>query len=129
MPLDPAAIVPAVLAARVALAVAAGLAWRRPAVARLVAFVGAAAASVMSGLAGAMVLRSGRPVTGTLAVHAPSGLSLAFIVDPLSAWFLIVLAALAVPIAVYSIGYASHGALDRRSAFLGAGFNVLVGAV
>ncbi len=36
---------------------------------------------------------------------------------------------LAVPIAVYSLGYLGHGALDRRSPFVAIGFSVLVGAV
>ena len=58
-----------------------------------------------------------------------SGLSLGYRVDGLSAWFLMVLAVLAVPVAVYSLAYAATPRLSKRSVFLGVMFNVLVGAV
>ena len=61
--------------------------------------------------------------------HAASGFRLGFAVDRLSAWFLLVLALLAIPIAIYSLGYVAHGALSRRSAFVGVCFSVLVGTV
>ncbi len=85
-----------------------------------------------SGLTGAlawMVLTTGRPARGGLLWHAASGFHLGFAVDRLSAWFLLVLALLAIPIALYSLGYVAHGALSRRSAFVGACFSVLVGTV
>jgi len=129
MPVDPAIVVPAAFVVRAAVVAITGLAWRRPGVARLVAFLGAATVSVMIASAATAVLRTGVAVPGTLITHAASGLSLSYILDPLSAWFLLALELLAVPIAIYSIGYARHGVLARRSAFLGIGFNLLVGAV
>ena len=63
---------------------------------------------------------------GVLFVHHASGFSLDYSIDPLSAWFLIVLSTLAVPIAIFSIGYARHPPLDGRSVFLGIAFNVLL---
>jgi hydrogenase-4 component B len=75
------------------------------------------------------VLSTGQSVHGELLRHAASGFSLGFAVDRLSAWFLLVLALLASAIAVYSIAYLGHGALDRRSPFVGVGFSLLVGTV
>jgi hydrogenase-4 component B len=75
------------------------------------------------------VLATGQPVHGELLRHAASGFALGFGVDRLSAWFLVVLALLAIPIAVYSMAYLGHGTLHRRSAFVAVGFNVLLGAV
>ena len=43
-----------------------------------------------------------------LVLHRASGLSLSIAVDGLSAWFLLVLAILAVPVAVYSLGYVAE---------------------
>jgi len=96
---------------------------------RLVAFVGSAIASAGTGGLASHVLSSGAGVEGVLLQHHASGLSLAYEVDGLSAWFLIVLAVLAVPVAVYSLGYVAHPHLSRRSTFLGGMFNLLVGAV
>jgi hydrogenase-4 component B len=75
------------------------------------------------------VLAQGRPLGGPLVHHAASSLGIRFFVDGLSAWFLLVLAALAIPIAIYSLGYVAHGTLGRRSAFVGVGFSVLLGTV
>jgi hydrogenase-4 component B len=44
---------------------------------------------------------------------------------PLSAWFLLVLAMLAIPAALYSVGYLSHAVSAGKTAFVAAGFNVL----
>jgi len=75
------------------------------------------------------VLTSDRVVSGSLLAHPASGLALGFSVDRLASWFLLVLAILAIPIAVYSFGYLRHGALARRSAYVSVGFSVLLGAV
>ena len=75
------------------------------------------------------MLATGESIHGELLRHAASGFSLGFVIDRLSAWFLLVLALLAIPIAVYSVAYLGHGTLARRSAFVGVGFSVLVGAV
>ena len=61
-----------------------------------------------------------------LFVHHASGFSLDYSIDPLAAWFLIVLSTLALPIAIFSIGYARHAPLEGRSVFLGIAFNVLL---
>jgi hydrogenase-4 component B len=124
--LDPALGIDAVVAIRVATVVAALLLRRRREWVRRLAFGGAAVASAIAGLAAAAALGSGGAVRGVLFVHHASGFSLGYAIDPLAAWFLIVLSALALPIAVFSIGYARHPPLDRRSVFLGIAFNVLL---
>jgi hydrogenase-4 component B len=97
--------------------------------ARWIAFVGSALASGMTGWVALEVLRTGGPIDGALFMHRASGLSLTYAVDGLSAWFLLILASLAVPIAVYSLGYVAHPHLQHRSVFLGVMFNLLIGAV
>jgi hydrogenase-4 component B len=47
----------------------------------------------------------------------------------LSAWFLLVLGTLSVPVAIYSVGYLAHAVAPSRTAAVGAAFNVLIGAV
>jgi hydrogenase-4 component B len=96
---------------------------------RALAFSGSVAASVLTGLAALAALSGRTSLEGVLFTHTPSGLSAGYSITPLSAWFLLVLALLAVPIAVYSVAYLGHGALRHRSAFVGAGFNVLLGAI
>jgi len=102
---------------------------RRPRWSRVLAFAGSVLASLLTGRAALTVVSGGAPLDGALLSHAASGLSFEYALTPLSAWFLLVLALLAVPIAVYSVGYLGHGALDRRSTFVGVGFNVLLGAI
>ena len=62
---------------------------RRNRVARRVAFLGSAIASLITGLIAVHVLRSGSPVHGVLLVHRASGFSLSYTIDGLSAWFLL----------------------------------------
>jgi hydrogenase-4 component B len=83
----------------------------------------------VTGTLAVRVLTAGRSVEGEILQHAASGFSLGFAIDRLSAWFLLVLALLAVPIAVYSFAYLGHGALERRSTFVSVGFSALLGAV
>jgi hydrogenase-4 component B len=126
---DPAAWLPAALALRLgSVGLALALA-RRPAASRWAALGGSGLASLLTGGLAFSVLASGRAVGGNLLSHTASGFSLGYGVDRLSAWFLLVLAVLAVPIAVYSLGYLAHGDLARRSPFVAIGFSVLVGAV
>jgi hydrogenase-4 component B len=127
--LNPALGVGAVVAVRVAVVVLALLLRRRRELVRRVAFGGAALASAIAGLTAAAALRAGGASRGVFFVHHASGLSLDYAIDPLSAWFLVVLSVLAVPIAIFSIGYARHSPLDGRSAFLGIAFNVLLFSV
>jgi len=127
--LDPSNAFQAALALRIAVVAATFVLFRRQRLARLVAFVGSAAASVVTGFVAAGVLQASAPVDGTLFVHRASAIALGYSIDGLGAWFLLVLAMLAVPVAVFSIGYVAHPPLDRRSAFIGIGYNVLLGAV
>jgi hydrogenase-4 component B len=120
---------PVALALRIGVIALTLAAMRRTSVARQVAFVGSAAASILTGLTAAAVLWAGLPVHGVLLVHGPSQFSLGYTVDGLAAWFLVVLSALAVPIALFSIGYVGHRHLRSRSVFIGIAFNLLVGAV
>ena len=119
----------AALVMRVGLAALALVLARRPAAARLAAFGGSILASVMTGAIAVSVLRTASPAQGGLAVHRASGFALSYAIDGLSAWFLLVLAVLAIPIALFSIGYVGHPPFERRSAFVGGVFNVLLGAV
>src|SRR5205823_14886032 len=75
------------------------------------------------------VLRRDSAMRGVLLAHQASGLSLAYTVDALSAWFRLVLSVLAAPIAVFSLGYGGHHHLRDRSAFIGIAFTLLLGAV
>src|SRR5215203_2528181 len=127
--LNPALGAGAVVAIRVAVVVAVMLLRRRRELVRRVAFGGAALASAIAGLTAATALRGGGASRGVFFVHHASGFSLDYAIDPLSAWFLIVLSVLAVPIAIFSIGYARHPPLDGRSVFLGIAFNVLLFSV
>ena len=129
MPLDLASGLPFALALRIGIAAATILTAPRRGVARRVGFLGSAAASLATGLAAVQVLRSGTPVSGVLFTHHASGLSLGYSIDGLSAWFLLVLAVVAIPIAIFSLGYVGGPHWNRRSAFLGTTFNVLLAAV
>ena len=124
--LDPALGVGVVATVRFAIVVAVLLLRRRREAVRRVAFGGAALASVIMGLTAAGALFADAALRGVLFVHHASGFSLDYSIDPLSAWFLVVLSTLAVPIAIFSIGYTRHHPLDGRSAFLGIAFNVLL---
>src|SRR5687768_12516744 len=125
----PSLDLPLIFTFRLAVAAAALLVWRWHGVARGVAFTGSAIASVVTGASALQLLRSGSPVSGVLFFHEASGQSLTYSADPLSAWFLVVLSTLAAPIALYSIAYVGHGHLRERSAFVGAAYTLLVGAV
>ena len=48
---------------------------------------------------------------------------------PLSAWFLLVLGVVGIPVALYSIGYLAHAVRPSRTAAVGVAFNVLIAAV
>ncbi len=120
---------PISLGLRLAIIVLALLAARRPGTARKVAFLGSAAASLLSGLAGVSVLLAGTPANGTLFFHRASGFALTLAIDGLSAWFLLVLSVVAIPIALFSIAYLAEPHWSHRSVFVGVAFNLLLGAV
>jgi len=125
----PADAIPAALAVRL-LTVAATLCLaRRPTACRLIAFGGSVIASAATFLVAGTVVFSGVPAGGSLFRHGVSSAVVTYSVSPLSAWFLLVLGLLAVPIAVYSVGYLAHAVPASRTAFVGAAFNVLIGAI
>jgi len=102
---------------------------RRPAVCRAAALGGSIAASMLTGFIAVRVIASGRPIDGVLLRHSASGIVLGYSVTPLSAWFVVTLAVIAVPVAIYSAGYFAHAVPSARIAFVGAAFNVLLGAI
>ena len=120
---------PVVLVVRLITVAATAVAGRQARACRWIAFGGSIAASIMTLAIAARVLGSGQAAEGVLFHHAASGLVLGYAVSPLSAWFLLVLGLIAVPVAVYSIGYFDHAVAPSRTAAAGAAFNVLLGAL
>src|SRR5438034_10148908 len=104
---DPAGGLPVALAIRIGTIAATLLAARRRSLACRIAFLGSAIASIVTGLTAAAVLQ-GASVQGVLLLHRASGFAFTYTVDGLSAWFLAVLSVVAVPIALFSIGYVGH---------------------
>jgi hydrogenase-4 component B len=101
----------------------------RPDWCRRLAFAGSILASSLTGGAALAVALGGTPLQGSLLSHAASGFSFGYTLAPLSAWFLVVLAALAIPAAVYSIGYLAHAVPPARTVFVTGAFNLLLGSV
>jgi hydrogenase-4 component B len=101
----------------------------RPAGCRRVVFGGSILASLLTGGAALTVVLGHAPLQGLLLSHAASGFTFAYELQPLSAWFLLILTALAVPAALYSLGYLPHAVPTGRTAFVAGAFNVLLGAV
>jgi hydrogenase-4 component B len=128
-PFDPSTALRVVFALRLATVALTLLAARRTAVCRAVGFIGSALASLVTAASAVVMLQAGASRQGELFLHHASRFSLTYLVDGLSAWFLLVLSTLAIPTAIFSIGYFAHRHVERRSAFAGAAFNVLVGAV
>jgi hydrogenase-4 component B len=96
---------------------------------RWAALGGSIVASTITAVVAMRVVVSGQSVDGVLMRHAASGIVLGYSVTPLSAWFLMVLGLIAVPVAWYSVGYFAHAVRASRTLVVGAGFNVLLGAV
>ena len=120
---------PAALAIRLAAIGASYASSGRPRLACRLALGGSMLASLMTAAVAARVIVSGHTIGGVLVRHAPSGLVLGYGVTPLSAWFLTVLAVVAVPAAVYSSGYFAHAVSPARMANVGAMMNVLLGSL
>jgi hydrogenase-4 component B len=113
-----------------AVTVAATLALsRRPGACRVAAMGGSILASVLTVTVALSVIASGQSIEGELVRHAATGIVLGYSVTALSAWFLMVLGLIAAPVAVYSVGYFGHAIEPRRTAVVGASFNLLLGAV
>jgi hydrogenase-4 component B len=102
---------------------------RRVAACRWAALGGSMVASAMTVTVAINVLGSGLSIDGVLLHHLPSGITLGYSVTPLSAWFLMVLGLIAMPVALYSGGYFAHAVPPARTAIVGIAFNVLLGAV
>jgi len=128
-PFDPAFGLPIGLAIRIGIILATLLVSRRAHVARQVAFLGSIVASIVTGLTAAFVLYTGDSLQGTLVAHQASGFVLTYAIDGLSAWFLAVLSILAVPIALFSLGYVGHSHFRQRSVSIGVGFHIVLGAL
>ncbi len=129
MPFDPAGGLPLALAIRIGIIALTLLVARHNRLARRVAFLGSAIASVVTGLTAAAVVRTGGSLHGVLMAHRASGFVLGYTIDGLSAWFLLVLSVVAIPIAIFSIGYLGYPHFRRRAVFVGVLFNVLLGAI
>lgn len=102
---------------------------RHARVCRWAALGGSMLASAVTVAVAVRVIVSGQPVNGVLFSHAASGILFGYAVTPLSAWFVMVLGLIAVPVALYSVGYFAHAVASSRTAVVGAAFNVLLGAV
>jgi hydrogenase-4 component B len=124
-----AAGLPVALAIRIASIALTVVLCRHRHVARRIAFLGSAMASVVTGVTAALVMQAGAPLHGVLLIHRASQFSFTYAVDGLAAWFLLVLSVVGAPIAVYSLGYIAHPPYHQRSTFIGAAFNVLLGSV
>jgi hydrogenase-4 component B len=120
--------VPAALVIRL-MAVAATLSFGRYArLCRWTALGGSILASAITTAVALRVLASG-PIEGVILRHTVSGIVLGYSVTPLSAWFLMVLGLVAMPVALYSAGYFAHAIAPSRMAIVGAAFNVLMASV
>lgn len=102
---------------------------RRPVPCLRVAIAGAMLASILTVTTAVSVIASGQPVEGVLLEHAASGIVFDYAVTPLSAWFLMVLGVIALPIALYSAAYFPHSVAASRIAVVGVAFNLLLGSV
>jgi hydrogenase-4 component B len=122
-------LVPLAFGVRLA-AIAVSLAFSaRPAACRRVAFTGSIFASALTAAAALSVILGGARPRGLLLGHAASGFSFGYALEPLAACFVLVLAVLAIPAALYSIGYVGHAVPAARTAIVAVGFNMLLGAV
>jgi hydrogenase-4 component B len=118
-----------ILILRLGIAVLTLLVGRWKGLALRVAFVGSAVASIASGLIAMAVLRTGASASGLVFVHRASGFSFNYSLDPLGAWFLLVLSIVALPVALFSLGYVDHPSVRHRAVFIGAACNLLLGSV
>jgi hydrogenase-4 component B len=120
----PAAIVIRLVTAAAAIALA-----RHAGACRGVALGGSILASAVTMAVAASVIVSGQAIDGVLGYHAASGIVMSYSVTPLSAWFLAVLGLVAVPVALYSVGYFAHAVPAPRTAMVCAGLNVVLGSL
>jgi hydrogenase-4 component B len=121
--------VPAAVVIRLVTVAATIVSARRIRTCRAVAMGGSILASAVTVNAAILVLVAGHSWDGVLLRHTASATVLSYALTPLSAWFLTVLGLIAIPVAVYSLGYFAHAIAPSRTAAVGIGFNVMLGAV
>jgi hydrogenase-4 component B len=121
--------IPAAVVIRLATITATVVFAGRSTACRVAAMAGSIFASAVTINAAAHVLVSGRAFDGILLQHVASGIVLSYSITPLSAWFLMVFGLVAVPVAIYSVGYFAHSIAPSRMVAVGGGFNVMLGAV
>ena len=103
----------------------AGLAtWKRPSAARIVSFAFAVLGSLL--LAGAGSLALARSTAATWSLPLLTLFPCTVRLDPLSAWFTLALALLALAVSVYSFGYLRPMERTRNLGALGFFYNVLL---
>jgi hydrogenase-4 component B len=120
---------PAAFAVRLLTIAATMLMVGRAQACRWTSMLGSIAASILTMTVALTVITSGQPVAGLLTRHVASSIVFDYAVTPLSAWFLMVLGLIGIPIAAYSIAYFAHAIAAPRTALVGSAFNVLLGAV
>lgn len=121
--------VPLALVIRLASVAATLMLARHARASRWAALAASIVASVVTVTVALHVIASGRPTDGRLFHHAASGIVLGYSVTPLSAWFLMVLGLIAVPVALYSEAYFAHSIAAPRTAAVGAAFNTMLGGI
>jgi hydrogenase-4 component B len=121
--------VPVAVMIRLATVAATIVLARRVSLCRAIAMGGSICASAVTVSTAIRVLATGRSLDGALLRHSASGITLSYSVAPLSAWFLMVFGLIAIPVAVYSVGYFAHSIAPSRIAAVGSGFNIMLGAV
>ena len=121
--------VPLALVIRLTSVVAILLLARQPRACRWAALGASIAASVMTAGIAVYVIASGRAIDGTLFRQMASETLLEYSVTPLSAWFLLVLGLVAVPVALYSADYFAHAVPRTRTAAVGGAFNAMLGGI
>ncbi|MGE0361678.1 MAG: proton-conducting transporter membrane subunit [Vicinamibacterales bacterium] len=102
---------------------------RHPRACRSAALAASIVASALTATVAVQVIASGHTIDGALFRHAASGLVLGYAVTPLSAWFLMVTGLVAMPVALYSVGYFAHAVPASRTAAVGAAFNTMLGGI
>jgi hydrogenase-4 component B len=121
--------VPAAVVVRLVAVAAAFVLARRTKASRYAALGGSILASVLTLFVAIRVLAGGAVENGSLLRHSASGIEMSYSVAPLSAWFLMVLGLISIPVAVYSLSYFAHSIAPGRTALVGAAFNVMLGAI
>ncbi len=98
--------------------------WKRPATARIVAFAFAVLGSLLLAVASCLALA--RPSSATWSLPLVTLFQCTVRLDPLSAWFTLTLAILALAVSVYSFGYLRPLERTRNLGALGFFYNALL---